>query len=126
MNILSKFFDFSVKRSGIGIFWFYLFHSILGSIVAGIICGVLVFIILSSVPGSSFDGGSFGIKYGPLLAMLYGVGMAIAIMYKKRILNSYKAVLLTIIAVPLLYFFGFSLGFIPVSFITSFESNNVE
>ena len=81
---------------------------------------------MSSVPGSNFDGGSFGIKYGPLLAMLYGVGMAIAIMYKKRILNSYKAVLLTIIAVPLLYFFGFSLGFIPVSFITAFESNNVE
>ena len=38
-------FNLSLKRTGAEIFGFYLFYSIAGSIVAGFICGILIYLI---------------------------------------------------------------------------------
>ena len=55
-----------------------------------------------------------------------GVIIALSVIHAKGIFNSFNAVLLTIIAVPLLYFGGISLGFIPVALLTSFDSKNLK
>ena len=64
--------------------------------------------------------------YGPLMAIFYGVIIALSVIHAKGIFNSFNAVLLTIIAVPLLYFGGISLGFIPVALLTSFDRKNLK
>lgn len=115
-------FDLSVKRSGIEIFGFYLYYSILGAIIAGLICGIII-AILHPEAKTFADGARLGILYGPLMAIFYGVIIAIAIIHAKGIFNSFNAVLLTIISVPLLYFGGISLGFIPIAFLTAFEAS---
>lgn len=115
-------FDLSVKRSGIEIFGFYLYYSILGAIIAGLICGIII-AILHPEAKTFADGARLGMLYGPLMAIFYGVIIAIAIIHAKGIFNSFNAVLLTIISVPLLYFGGISLGFIPIAFLTAFEAS---
>ena len=100
-------FDLSVKRSGMEIFGFYLFYSILGAFAAGLICGVII-AFLHPEAKTFEDGARLGAIYGPLCA--------------KGIFNSFQAVLLTIIAVPLLFFGGASFGMIPVAFLTAFDN----
>lgn len=116
-------FDLSAKRKGIEIFGFYLVYSILGAIAGGIICGILITILYPDAKTFE-DGAQFAIKYAPFMAILYGVIIAMAIISAKNIFNSFQAVLLTIIAVPLLYFCGASIGMIPVAFLTSFDCKN--
>lgn len=116
-------FDLSVKRSGMEIFGFYLFYSILGAFAAGLICGVII-AFLHPEAKTFEDGARLGGIYGPVCAILYGVIMSLAVISAKGIFNSFQAVLLTIIAVPLLYFGGASLGMIPVAFLTAFDNNN--
>lgn len=115
-------FDLTVKRSGFEIFGFYLVYSILGSIFAGLLCGLIIAVIhpeIKSVQEATF----LAIKYAPILAIFYGLVLAFAIVQAKNIFNSFKAVLLMIISVPLLFFFGLSLGLIPVAFLTNIEKN---
>lgn len=113
-------FDLSVKRTGIEIFGFYLFYSIFGAIIAGLICGIIIAVLHPEAKTFS-DGARLGMIYGPLMAIFYGVIIALSVIHAKGIFNSFKAVLLTIIAVPLLYFDGISLGFIPIALLTSFD-----
>lgn len=116
-------FNLSVKRSGLEIFGFYLFYSIMGAIIAGLICGFIIAVFHPEA--KTFEEGvRLSMIYGPLMAILYGVIIALLIIQAKGIFNSFKAVLLTIVAVPLLYFGGISLGFIPVALLTSFESKS--
>ena len=95
----------------------------MGAFVAGIICGL---IISACYPEAKTfeDGTKLALVYGPVLAILYGVVIAILIISAKNIFNSFHAVFLTIIAVPLLYFGGASIGMIPIAFLTSFDSKN--
>lgn len=116
-------FDLSIKRKGMEILGFYLVYSILGAVVAGIICGFVI-AMLHPEAKTFEDGTQLALVYGPVMAILYGVVISIAIISAKNIFNSFYAVLLTIIAVPLLYFGGASLGMIPVAFLTSLDSNN--
>lgn len=115
-------FDLSVKRSGMEIFGFYLFYSILGAIVAGIICGFII-AFLHPEAKTFAEGARLGTIYGPVFAILYGVIVSLAIISAKKIYNSFYALLLTIISVPLLYLGGASLGMIPVAFLTAFDNN---
>lgn len=123
VNLFKNLFDLSYKRKGAEIFGFYLVYSILGAFVAGIICGL---IISACYPEAKTfeDGTKLALVYGPVLAILYGVVISIAIIAAKNIFNSFHAVLLTIIAVPLLYFGGASIGMIPIAFLTSFDSKS--
>lgn len=116
-------FDLSVKRSGLEIFGFYLVYSILGAVIAGVICGCLIAIVHPEIKTVE-DATRLAIKYAPVLAILYGEILAFCIIKTKNLFNSFKAVLLTIIAVPLLFFFGLSLGLIPVVFLTGIEKDN--
>ena len=118
-------FDLSVKLSGIEIFGFYLFYSIFGAMIAGLICGIII-AVLHPEAKTFADGARLGMLYGPLMAIFYGVIIALSVIHAKGIFNSFNAVLLTIIAVPLLYFGGISLGFIPVALLTSFDSKNLK
>ena len=116
-------FDLSVKRKGLEIFGFYLVYSVLGAVAAGLLCGFLIAVLHPEVETLD-DSMQLALMYGPVMAILYGVVISIAIISAKNIFNSFHAVLLTIIAVPLLYFGGASLGMIPVAFLTSLDSNN--
>ena len=115
-------FDLSVKRSGFEIFGFYIVYSILGSVIAGVICGIFIAAIHPEIKTVE-DATSLAMKYAPVLAIFYGVILAFLIIQAKSLFNSFKAILLTIIAVPLLYFFGLSLGLIPVVFLTGIDEN---
>lgn len=116
-------FDLSVKRSGMEIFGFYLFYSILGAFAAGLICGVIIAFLYPEAKTFE-DGARLGAIYGPVCAILYGVIISLAVISAKGIFNSFQAVLLTIIAVPLLFFGGASFGMIPVAFLTAFDNKN--
>ncbi len=116
-------FDLSVKRTGIEILGFYLFYSVAGSIAAGFICGILIFILHPQALITN-DIQRLASLYGAVAAILYGVGLSLAIIASKKNFNSFKAVLLTIIAVVLLFFFGALVGMIPVAYLTAFDSNN--
>ncbi len=116
-------FNLSVKRSGMQVFGFYIVYSILGAFIAGLICGLVVMFLYPEA--TTFEEGArLGALYGPVMAILYGVIISIAIISAKGIFNSFRAVMLVIFAVPLLYLGGASLGMIPVAFLTSFESLN--
>ena len=114
--------DLSVKRTGIEILGFYLFYSIAGSIAAGFICGILIFILYPQSLITN-DIQRLASLYGAVAAILYGVGLSIAIIASKRIFNSFKAVLFTIFSVILLFFFGALVGMIPVAYLTSFDKH---
>ena len=116
-------FDLSFTRKGFEVLGFYITYLILGTIIAGIICGLLIAFIHPEIK-SVEDATYLAIKYAPVLAMLYGVGLSISIISAKNAFNSFNAVILTIIAVPLLFFGGLSLGLIPVSFITKLQKND--
>ena len=107
-------FDLSVKRSGMEIFGFYLFYSILGAFAAGLICGVII-AFLHPEAKTFEDGARLGAIYGPLCAILYGVIISLAVISAKGIFNSFQAV-------PLLFFGGASFGMIPVAFLTAFDN----
>ncbi len=116
-------FDLSVKRTGFEIFGFYIVYSILGAVIAGVICGFLIAAIHPEIKTVQ-EATRLAIKYAPVLAMAYGLILSLAIVKAKNIFNSFNAVLLMIISVPLLFFFGLSLGLIPVSFLTGIEGKN--
>ena len=117
-------FNLSLKRTGAEIFGFYLFYSIAGSIVAGFICGILIYLIYPQAVVSN-DIQKLALSFGTVASILYGVGLSSAIINAKKIFNSFKAVLFTIISVILLYYFGALIGMIPVAFLTSFDENSV-
>lgn len=116
-------FDLSVKRTGFEIFGFYIVYSIFGAIVAGIICGFLIATVHPEIKTVQ-EATRLAVKYAPVLAMTYGLIISLAIVKAKNIFNSFNAVLLMIISVPLLFFFGLSLGFIPVAFLTGIDAKN--
>ena len=124
-SLFKNLFNLSVKRSGMEIFGFYLFYSILGAFAAGLICGIII-AFLHPEAKTFADGARLGAIYGPVCAILYGVIISLAIISAKGIFTSFKAVLLTIIEVPLLFFGGASLGMIPVAFLTSFDNKKYE
>ncbi len=116
-------FDLSIKRTGIEILGFYLFYSIAGSIVVGFVCGILIFVLYPQAVISN-DIQRLAILFGSVAAVLFSVGLSLAIIASKRIFNSFKAVLLTIFAVILSGLFGALIGMIPVAYLTSFDSQN--
>ena len=114
----------SIKRTGLVIFGFYLFYSIAGSIAAGFVCGILIF-LTHPQPIAVSDIQRLAVLYGSVASILYGVGLSLAIIATKKIFNSFKAVLLTIISVVLLFFFGALVGMIPVAYLTAFDKNAI-
>ena len=123
--MFKRLLDLSVKRSGSQIFGFYLVYSFLGAFAAGIICGIIIS-VLHPETVTFEDAAHFGLLYGPAMAVIYGVIISLLIIKEKGIFNSFKAVLLTIASVPLLYFGGVSIGMIPVAFLTSLDSEKDE
>lgn len=111
-------FDLTVKRSGVEVFGFYIVYSILGALGAGIVCATLHPEIKNVQ-----DATRLAVKYAPVLAMFYGLGLALIIIKAKKLFNSFKAVGLIIFSIPILFFFGLSLGLVPIAFLTSFESS---
>lgn len=113
-------FDLSVKRSGFEIFGFYIAYSLFGTLSAGILCGFLIAYLHPEIKTPE-EAMRIAIKYAPVLAMFYGLIVAFAVINAKKLFNSFKTILLVILSVPLLFFFGLSLGMIPVSFLTGIE-----
>ena len=106
------------------IFGFYFVYSLFGSLIAGFIGGIIIGLLHPEIKTVE-DAGKYALSYAPVMAILYGVILSLIIIKAKGIYNSFYAVLLTIIAVPLLFYGGAALGLIPVSFLTSFESQNI-
>lgn len=115
-------FDLSQKRAGLEIFGFYLFYSVVGSIAAGFICGILIFLLHPQAFVTN-DIQRLASLYGAVAAILYCVMLSLLIIASKKIFNSFKAVLLTIITVILSALFGALAGMIPVAYLTSFDKN---
>lgn len=116
-------FDLSVKRTKKEAFGFYIVYSILGALIAGLMSGFIVAIFHPNAKTFA-EGARLGAFYGPLMGMLYGVFICLWIIVSKKIYNSFSAVLLTIITVPVLYFFGCIIGMIPASILTTYDSNS--
>ena len=117
-------FNLSVKRSGFEIFGFYIFYSLLGAIVAGVICGVVIAALHPEVKTVE-DATAFAIKYAPLMAIFYGLILAFLIIRARYLFSSFKAISLVILSVPLLFFCGLSLGLIPVAFLTGVSDKEI-
>ncbi len=117
-------FNLSVKRSGFEIFGFYIFYSLLGAIVAGVICGVVIAALHPEVKTVE-DATAFAIKYAPLMAIFYGLILAFLIIRARDLFSSFKAISLVILSVPLLFFCGLSLGLIPVAFLTGVSDKEI-
>lgn len=115
-------FDLTVKRSEVEVFGFYIVYSILGALGAGIVCGFIIAILHPEIKNVQ-DATRLAVKYAPVLAMFYGLGLALIIIKAKKLFNSFKAVGLIIFSIPILFFFGLSLGLVPIAFLTSFESS---
>ena len=115
-------FNLSVKRSGFEIFGFYIFYSLLGAIVAGVICGVVIAALHPEVKTVE-DATVFAIKYAPIMAIFYGLILAFFIIKARNLFNSFRAIYLLILSVPLLFFCGLSLGLVPVAFLTGFDDD---
>ena len=115
-------FNLSVKRSGFEIFGFYIFYSLLGAIVAGVICGVVIAALHPEVKTVE-DATAFAIKYAPIMAIFYGLILAFFIIKARNLFSSFRAISLVILSVPLLFFCGLSLGLVPVAFLTGIEDN---
>ena len=113
-------FNLSVKRSGFEIFGFYIFYSLLGAIVAGVICGVMIAALHPEVKTVE-DATAFAIKYAPIMAIFYGLILAFFIIKARNLFNSFRAISLLILSVPLLFFCGLSLGLVPVAFLKGVE-----
>ena len=77
-------FDLSIKRTGIEILGFYLFYSIAGSIVVGFVCGILIFVLYPQAVISN-DIQRLAILFGSVAAVLFSVGLSLAIIASKRI-----------------------------------------
>lgn len=118
-------FNLSVKRSGFEIFGFYIFYSLLGAIVAGVICGVVIAALHPEVKTVE-DATAFAIKYAPLMAIFYGLILAFLIIRARDLFSSFKAISLVILSVPLLFFCGLSLGLIPVAFLTGVSDKEIQ
>ena len=116
-------FNLSVKRSGFEIFGFYIYYSLIGALIAGVICGSAIAILHPEVR-SVEDATAFAIKYAPIMAIFYGLILAFIIIKIRNLFNSFKAISLVILSVPLLYFCGLSLGLIPISFLTGINTDN--
>ena len=117
-------FNLSVKRSGFEIFGFYIFYCLLGAIVAGVICGVVIAALHPEVKTVE-DATAFAIKYAPLMAIFYGLILAFLIIRARDLFSSFKAISLVILSVPLLFFCGLSLGLIPVAFLTGVSDKEI-
>ena len=117
-------FDLAVRRSGFEIFGFYIFYSLLGAIVAGVICGVVIAGLHPEVKTVE-DATAFAIKYAPLMAICYGLILAFLIIRARDLFSSFKAISLVILSVPLLFFCGLSLGLIPVAFLTGVSDKEI-
>ena len=117
-------FNLSVKRSGFEIFGFYIFYSLLGAIVAGVICGVVIAALHPEVKTVE-DATAFAIKYAPLMAIFYGLILAFLIIRARDLFSSFKAISLVILSVPLLFSCGLSLGLIPVAFLTGVSDKEI-
>lgn len=115
-------FNLSVKRSGFEIFGFYIFYSLLGAIVAGVVCGVMIAALHPEVKTVE-DAMAFAIKYAPIMAIFYGLVLSFLLMNARKLFSSFKAVSLVILSIPLLFFCGLSLGLVPVAFLTGIEDN---
>lgn len=113
-------FDLTVKRSGVEVFGFYIVYSILGALGAGIVCGFIIATLHPEIKNVQ-DATRLAVKYAPVLAMFYGLGLALIIIKAKKLFNSFKAVGVIIFSIPILFFFGLSLGLVPIAFLTSFE-----
>lgn len=122
-SMFKNLFDLSVKRSGFEIFGFYLTYSILGAIVAGVICGFVIAFVHPEIKTVE-DATHLAIRYAPVLAIFYGLILACLIVRAKNLFNTFNAILLIIISVPLLFFFGLSLGLIPIAFLTGIEKSS--
>ena len=122
-SMFKNLFDLSVQRSGFEIFGFYLTYSILGAIVAGVICGFVIAFVHSEIKTVE-DATHLAIRYAPVLAIFYGLILAFLIVRAKNLFNTFNAILLIIISVPLLFFFGLSLGLIPIAFLTGIEKSS--
>ena len=91
--------------------------------MVGFVCGILIFVLYPQAVISN-DIQRLAILFGSVAAVLFSVGLSLAIIASKRIFNSFKAVLLTIFAVILSGLFGALIGMIPVAYLTSFDSQN--
>ena len=116
-------FNLSVKRSGFEILGFYIFYSLIGALVAGVICGVAIAILHPEVRTVE-DATAFAIKYAPIMAIFYGLILGFIIIKFRNLFSSFRAISLVILSVPLLYFCGLSLGLIPISFLTGIETTS--
>lgn len=116
-------FDLSVKRTRKQAFGFYIVYSVIGALVAGLMSGFVAAIFHPNAKTFE-EGARLGAFYGPLFGMLYGVFVCLWIIISKKIYNSFSAVLLTIITVPVLYFFGCIIGMIPAAILTTYDSKN--
>ena len=115
--------DLEIKRDLNDTFIFYLFYSISGSLLLGLLTLAIIFLLHFDI--KNFDEYYFYTKiYSPIIAIIYGVTLGVSILYSKRLLTSFQPVAVLILSMPVLFHAGIAFGLIPISCLTLFYAKN--
>lgn len=118
-------FDLQKKRQKGEVFGFYIFYVVVGALLVGLISGMIIGIFFGK--SSSFqENFKLGKMIGPFVGIFYTFFLGLYVIINKNILKNFKAILLLTFSVALTYLCGCLIGFIPLSLITTIDSNVAE
>ena len=126
--MFSKMFDLSVKRTPLQALGFYIVYFLIGILIA--IFGLFA----SGMIGCLFNleactaepveyGHKIGLVAGFVIALLYDIVIASVLLSVKRLWTNAGALVLFLISMPLSIIGGIFIALIPITVLTTFESN---
>ena len=123
-------FDFSVKRSGLNAFGFYIVYTLLGGLFCGLFCAALAVVycmlnpIVCSANGTDV-GVQIGRTFGLLGACIYTFAIGVGLLTAKKLWKSIPSLFLFIASVPVALICGYLFSMILLSIITTFGDKNL-
>lgn len=111
VSMFKKLTDFSYKRTKVQALGFYIAYFVLTVIVSGLVGGILGLVI----PNPSFES---GVRIGTFIAIIFSVGLSFFVLKKKR-LQDFKLIVITILSGVLALFGGGLLGLIPAAYLST-------
>ncbi len=105
---------FSYQRSTKEAVGFYIAYLVLIMLSGGILAGILGFLI--SPTGNSFE---FGMRIGGIVAIIFSLGISFLILKEKKLLNSFKFILILLLSGLFAILLGGIGGLIPAAYLTT-------
>ena len=122
--MFKKLTDFSLRRTPLQAFGFYLAWLIAILLTAGIISGIAAYALGLTSSGMSFSSGydlgtEIGLTVGPWISMLLCTSIAILVVRAKGSLAEFGSLLLILITVGVSFFAGSIFGLIIPAYLTT-------